>query len=211
MQDRLKSQRSERQVQIEKQIARLGLSINDMKRCQEFTSAWDVSLADVLRSALITSAIIAYNRPFSGNEEHEKATGHPLFSLSDLTQEEQQLHARLCDVRNQAIAHSDFGMSTSRALDFPGESGVLMATKMYEPLRESRWMPDIHALATKVERLLRAKLSDLAVDWRRAQAFPSQGGAQVQTSASSAFCPTTPAPASGAPSPDVKSDSLRLS
>jgi hypothetical protein len=169
MLDRLPPQRSERQVMIEKQIARLGLSINDMKNCQEFASAWDESLSEVLRRALIASAISAYNRPFSGNKEHEQATGRPPFSLSDLTQEEKQLHGWLRDLRNQTIAHSVFGMSTSRALDFPGDSGVVMAKKMYDPLRESRRMPYINALATKVERLFRAKLSDLSTDWRRAQ------------------------------------------
>jgi hypothetical protein len=166
LQDRLNPQRSDRQKKIEKQIARLGLSINDMKRCQEYTSAWDESLSEVLRSALITSAIIAYTRPFSGNEEHDKATPRPQFSEGDLALVERQLHKHLCEVRNQAIAHSDFGMNTSRALDFPGDSGVLMATKMYEPLLESRRLPDIHALATKVEQLLRAKLSDQEAAWR---------------------------------------------
>ena len=102
MQDRLNPHRSERQLEIERQIARVNISIKDMQHCLEYTSAWDESLGEVLQRALITSAVIAYNRPFSGNKEHERATGRPLFSLNDLTPEEQRLHNRLRQVRDEA-------------------------------------------------------------------------------------------------------------
>ena len=189
MQDRLNPERSERQVKIERQIARVNVSIKDMQHCLEFTSIWDESLGEVLQRALITAAVISYTRPFSDNGDHPKATGRPLFSLSDLTKEEQQLHTRLCDVRNQAIAHSDFRMSSSRPVDFPGDRGVLMATKMYEPLIEAGRMKDIHSLATKVKQLFTDRLFEL-VAIRRVQA---------QTPASSVEQDSSPVSATSLP------------
>ena len=51
-----------------------------------------------------------------------------------------------------------------------------MATKMYEPLREASRMPDIHALAAKVERLFTDKLFELSAARRRVQTSPSDLG-----------------------------------
>jgi hypothetical protein len=167
----LGSDSSKRQLQIDRQISRVNISVKDMQHCLEFTSAWNASLDEVLQRALITAAVISYTRPFSGNEEHPRATGKPLFSPNDLTQEEQRLHKRLCDVRDQAIAHSDVSMSSSRPISYPGNRGVVMATKMYDPLTEAPKMQDIHSLATKVDKLLTSKLYELAA--KRRQELPA--------------------------------------
>lgn len=119
MLDGLGSDRNERQMKIDRQISRIGISTYDMEQCREFTSAWDVTLSEAIKRALITAAVISYARPFSGNEEHPEATGKPPFSANDLTHEEQQLHERLCNIRNQAIAHSDFNMRSSRPVEYP--------------------------------------------------------------------------------------------
>ncbi len=168
MLDTLDSDRSERQMKIDRQISRVNISIKDMQHCLKFTSAWNASLGDVLQRTLITAAVISYTRPFSGNEEHPRATGNPLFSTNDLTQEEHQLHERLRQVRDQAIAHSDFNMSSSRPVAYPGDSGVVMATRMYDPLSEAPKIQDIHSLATKVDKLLTSKLHELAAKRRQA-------------------------------------------
>ena len=179
MQDRMNPERSERQVKIERQIARVNVSIKDMQHCLEFTSIWDESLVKSY-NALNHSGCNFVHSTILGQWDHPKATGRPLFSLSDLTKEEQQLHTRLCDVRNQAIAHSDFRMSPSRPVDFPAQR----CTHGDEDVRavDRSWtMKDIHSLATKVKQLFTDRLVEL-VAIRRVQAQPPASSVEQDSS-----------------------------
>lgn len=161
MLDKLDSNRTDRQKQIDRQISRVLISIKDMQGCLEFTSAWDASLSKSLRRALITATVISYARPFSKNNDHPKATETHSFSLNNLKQEERRLHVHLCNLRKKAIAHSDFTMSSCRPIEYLGSTRVVIAKRMYDPLAEASKMPDIHSLATTVHKLLKGKLSEL--------------------------------------------------
>ena len=88
--------------------------------------------------------------------------------MKTLNQAEKHLHEHLLDVRKKAIAHSDFTKSSSRPFSYPGNGGVIMATKMYDPLTEASKIRDIHALATKVHGLLTRTLHELVMERRQA-------------------------------------------
>ena len=68
--------------------------------------------SDVIKKSLLISAIIAYSRPFSNNEKHDKATntivGNPKKILEPTGYE---LHKKIISYRNKALAHSDYDMN----------------------------------------------------------------------------------------------------
>lgn len=64
-----------------------------------------------IRRALLTAAIVAYSRPFSGNKGHPNAVGHPPLDVQKVLKGDSkyiELHDNILKLRNTAIAHSDF-------------------------------------------------------------------------------------------------------
>ena len=146
---------------IDRQFNRVYISVKDMERCVEFAAAAEGVTELIIQRALITAAIVSYARPFSGNRNHEKAEATPPLSSLNLTAEERVLHDRLCKIRNQAIAHSDFEMNPSRPVEYHN-TGFLVSSRIYDPLAEILNIRIIRALAQKVKTELENKLFDLA-------------------------------------------------
>jgi hypothetical protein len=151
-------------MHTDRQFNRVFISVKDMERAVEFaaTAASGKFAQDhTVQRALITAAIVSYARPFSGNEDHERATATPPDILKHLITEEHKLHDKLCELRNQALAHSDFELNPVRPAAYQG-TGFLVASRTYDPLEEGLNVREIHALAEKVKSLLRAKLHQLS-------------------------------------------------
>jgi hypothetical protein len=96
----------------EQRFNRAHICGRDFEKSLEFIEAARARLEDSLEyEAFIISAIVSYARPFSGNERSGKARAASKFdvSLDSLQPEDQVLHRRLIDLRNQAIAHAEWG------------------------------------------------------------------------------------------------------
>ena len=133
-----------------------------MEQAGEFAAAGgDFAENQMVQRALITAAIVSYGRPFSGNQDHVKAVAHPAVSLQSLTEEGHKLHGKLCNIQNQAMAHSNFEMNPIRLVMYQG-SGWLVASRIYHPLSEAANVRKIHALAKKVKTEFLRKLEVLA-------------------------------------------------
>ena len=107
------SLRGPTKAQLNAQLNRTLLSEGDFKEALQFLNcfqALDLSTTDVVvQRALLTAAVIAYCRPFSGNESHDMATGQPAIKLNTLfSAEQRELHDKLNILRNEAVAHSDY-------------------------------------------------------------------------------------------------------
>jgi hypothetical protein len=149
---------------IDRQFSRVRISINDMERAVEFAAvvaAGNFAQDQTLLRALITAAIVSYARPFSGNQDHEKATATPPDVLRRLTAEERKLHDTLCEIRNQAIAHSDFTMNPVGSVEYHS-TGVSLTSRMYDPLSESLDIHAMQALAEKMRVEFQNKIFELA-------------------------------------------------
>ncbi|CEJ48965.1 hypothetical protein Xkhy_05785 [Xanthomonas axonopodis pv. khayae] len=102
---------------------------------------------------LITAGIVAYARPFSGNEKHPETNPSPSFSLRYLTNTERSLHARIIELRNKAVAHSDADQNPVR-VDACASNALIFSPSFYDPLVESPNLPAMQALAKTARHLL---------------------------------------------------------
>lgn len=146
---------------IDRQFNRVYISVKDMDQSVEFATAAERVSDPIVQRALLTATIVSYARPFSANRTHPSAVVQPPSVLGNLTEEERTLHERLCEIRNKAIAHSDFEMNPSRPVEYR-DTGFLVASRLYDPLSESLNIPAIRALAEKLKKSFADKLFELS-------------------------------------------------
>ncbi len=95
---------------LEAHFNRFMMSHLDIDEARQYLNAlqelpWDAS--PIIRRALLTSAVVAYSRPFSGNENHPNATSQLAVKLDEWFSDAQKtLHQKVIDLRNEAVAHS---------------------------------------------------------------------------------------------------------
>lgn len=95
-----------------KELNRLTISRNDFDKCLEFLSELtSQEYGTIIYESLLLSAIVFYARPFSCNEKRNASKAESRIDLAvvdQLNEEEQQLHDRLLELRNKAIAHAEW-------------------------------------------------------------------------------------------------------
>jgi hypothetical protein len=145
---------------ILRQFNRIAISVKDLDRCLEFAKAAKFARKLEVKRGLITATIIAYARPFSANENHDFAIPTPSLKILKLSKSELELHHHLCDLRNKAIAHSDFELNPINPVD-QMDKGFTISGFYYDPLREIAKITQIFDLATKVQKSLINRLFEL--------------------------------------------------
>lgn len=94
---------------IEKQYNRYSISVDDFIEAREYLESYDEAMPELIRRALLSSAIVAYWRPFSGNRGHGEALDNlPNHVLKELHSDLKELHKKIGVLRNEIVAHSDF-------------------------------------------------------------------------------------------------------
>lgn len=99
---------------------RTALSRRDFHEACEFLKALPSEDSRTIRYALLTAAIIAYARPFSGNERdgNAEASRHLHIDPSAILNGEQvTLHKHVIRLRNKLVAHAEFVECPVRLLD----------------------------------------------------------------------------------------------
>ncbi len=95
-----------------KALSRLYIAKWDIKKAIEFLeTAEKYAPTSIEYEALIMGAIIHYTRPFSCNEKSLNANALarvPLAVIEGYSSDEHELHKRLIDRRNRAIAHAEW-------------------------------------------------------------------------------------------------------
>ena len=124
---------------LEAQFNRAHISQHDFEEAEEYLNEIQNAPSEVVRRALLTSAIIAYARPFTQNERASSAPATSSISnkhLQQLTKEEQVLHERILGLRHEAIAHSPYAL---RPLQREGlhERGFVVNGTYFDVLSES--------------------------------------------------------------------------
>lgn len=131
----------EPEVPLEKlraQLARYVLSLNDFEEALSYLYARPAEDATVIRRALLTSAIVAYARPFTQNETESSAasTSTVALKLSKLlTAEQLILHTAIIEMRHKAIAHSTSQFRPVHHQAF-GPAAYSAGHLVFDPLKE---------------------------------------------------------------------------
>ena len=102
---------------MEKDFNRANISKRDFEAALRFLDEIKKIPNSTQDEALLISAIIAYCRPFSHNEKDPKDASVKISSdiiLSDYTEEEKELHDKLIQLRNKAIAHSEYSYNPTK-------------------------------------------------------------------------------------------------
>ena len=106
------------------------------------------SPGDLAYEALMFAAIVCYYRPFSPNEKSKNAPAASQLKLeefSPLSAAESGLHERCKELRNKALAHSEYEFNPTRL----HPSGVI-ASRPFALLRHAPAIPALVALARKL-------------------------------------------------------------
>lgn len=153
---------------LDKQLNRIFISSKDIEKAVHYFGAAQRQAKTASTeedwqaiSGLIVAGIVAYGRPFSGNEEHERAVATPPFSESELLESEKSTHRRLLRLRNKAIAHSDAELNPA-AFKEHRENGFLIMHRLYNPLTEQPNTNEFLALAKKVQAIFVSKVFELS-------------------------------------------------
>lgn len=92
----------------------MALSRRDFHEVSEFLRVLTKTKDRTTRYALLTSAIIAYARPFSGNERDPRAMAEKSLHIKPaaiLSVEQVALHTEVLRIRNKLVAHAEFALS----------------------------------------------------------------------------------------------------
>jgi hypothetical protein len=96
----------------EQSFNRYSIATIDFMKAAEFaTEAQQHSPASLIYEALVFAAVVCYHRPFSSNEKNKNANAASSLTIeefSSLTQEEMSIHTLSKELRNQALAHSEW-------------------------------------------------------------------------------------------------------
>ena len=106
------------------------------------------SRSDITHEALLFAAIVCYFRPFSPNEKSKSSSAASQLTLEDfspLTPSESELHERCKQLRNKALAHSEYDFNPTRL----HPTGVI-ASRPFALLHHAPAIPALVALARKL-------------------------------------------------------------
>jgi hypothetical protein len=120
------------------QLNRARLSSDDFEEARACLEALGSCAGDVTRRALISSAIVAYARPFTVNSGGANSESTPQLSVSlskVLDPSELELHERLLALRNEVVAHTDFDRKPVQRLQGTA-TGFTMQGKLFDLLSE---------------------------------------------------------------------------
>lgn len=135
----------------EAEFHRLSISKNDFENAVIFAKeAQQHSMSTRAHEALVFAAIVSYCRPFSQNEKKKNnSPASDRLSLEDfrpLSETETKLHTQCEDLRNQALAHSEYKRNPTR---LNTETGIISSSP-FSLLAHAPEIDDLIALAKKL-------------------------------------------------------------
>jgi hypothetical protein len=108
--------RSRNRKHIDRQFNRIFISVKDMDRAVEFsTAARDFADDPAVQRDLITAAIVSYARSFSKNQDHPMAISHAPISLKHLLRKNAPCTPSSVSFEIELLHISDFDMNPVRS------------------------------------------------------------------------------------------------
>ena len=146
------------------QFRRFHLSERDFKEADEYLISAQQRHSLVVRRALLTAATIAYSRPFTKNEQGDEvwATSKIALKLSKiLTDTEHGLHEQLLNIRNKALAHSEFSLRP-HDLRITSEHGYAVSGTHFDIVDECMDTNTFQVICRKLASASQSKKSELS-------------------------------------------------
>ena len=146
---------------LEQQFHRACMSDEDVFEAYEYLSAIDQKSSRAVRQGLLVAALVAYSRPFLNSNGRGKSSKKVSLRLeSELTSEEQNLHQKVLDLRNGAIAHSDYKLRPVARWAGVSEGSTISFTPIAKILEDFD-QEKFRNLVYKVMMLLKKKRKEL--------------------------------------------------
>lgn len=115
--------------------------------------------------ALLFAAIVCYYRPFSQSEKGKNPPAVSQLRIEDLpplSQGEQELHANCKELRNKALAHSEFAFNPTKLNE---ETGVI-SSRPFSLLSQPFDLEAFVKLVSKLELALHHRRADHVREWQ---------------------------------------------
>lgn len=136
----------------EAKFNRFSISLTDFEKAKSFLDeAKSHSFGGLVHEALIFAAIVCYYRPFSPNEREGNSAAASQLTLADfspLSPDELIIHERCKELRNKALAHSEFKYHPT-SLDI--STGVI-SSKLFSFVGQ---VPDLRKLSDLIDKLIK--------------------------------------------------------
>lgn len=145
------------------QMNRARISKDDFSEAAEYLNAICNRYPLAVKRALVLSAIVAYVRPFTKNEDSKGNRATPFFKANPsrtLNQSEHELHTKLLALRNEALAHSQYDRKPIKRVS-GSSKGFIMQGRPFDILSESIDYTLFRSLCSKMEELCVNQLFDL--------------------------------------------------
>lgn len=157
--------------QLNKRFSRLYITNRDLHECLNYLGTIKLLKSeDVIKRGLLTAAVVCYVRPWSGNNQHERANNKPEIPLKKILNPLLlTVHEHICKVRHKAIAHSDFDWNTcswSATLD---KGGYATSGLFYDLLDGNLDLGQFYTLAETVFLFTCDRLHDLSLELKNAK------------------------------------------
>lgn len=150
-------------MKLQAQFARYQLSLNDFEEALSYLYAKPAADAAVIRRALLTSAIVAYARPFTQNETQKSSPSTSTVALKVsrlLTAEQLLLHKALIEMRHKAVAHST--SKVRPVFHWPQDQASYIAGNLvFDPLSQSIDRPHFASLCETLHNACRSAMLEL--------------------------------------------------
>ncbi|MDF7809622.1 hypothetical protein P4E94_19445 [Pontiellaceae bacterium B12219] len=139
---------------IEERYVFWRLAIHDFSECTTTLELISTTSFHKIKMALFKSAIIAYCRPFSGNQAKYKKNK---WKIDEKWVVDRDLHQELMDLRSQLFAHTDITYRNPKLAPFGDKSIIAMKGFYYETAMEL--VEPTKKLCTSVRNILLDKIA----------------------------------------------------
>ncbi len=133
----------------EKVFNRLSIAVFDFEKSITYAEeAMRHLSSELAHEALLLAAIICYCRPFSQNEKHMDSSAISQLKIEDflpLNTTEYELHEHCRNLRNKALAHSEYTFNPTRL----NPKGIIQS-RPFSLMHDAPTITDLIALARKL-------------------------------------------------------------
>ena len=147
----------------QKQFNRVQISSKDFEEALDYLDQIGKVDSAPINRALLVAAIITYSRPFTSNDKGkaEEASGKlPIDPKKTVNPNAYSLHNKILKLRNEAVAHSEYGRNPS-ARTYSADNSFAIQYTRFDPLTENIDIEQFRLLLISMKRGCIAKLSQL--------------------------------------------------
>lgn len=145
------------------QFSRVWISERDFDEVARFVDQLHGQHSQDLQRAVLVAAVISYARPFTENgtgKNKESIASLPVNLVDALAPAQLDLHRKMLDLRNEAVAHSDYARRAAQ-WSFGQDNGYMTASKLFDILGEVPVPADLKELALVMKAWCNHKLRAL--------------------------------------------------